>query len=250
MPPRYRALFSSDWNECLAPCGPFDAIVFRHPSLASAIEPIFRAYTGNRIPLSEAADRIRRMLPQILSAEEMDVYLTRCFRVYPGVADLITWCRRHDVLFMINTTGMIGCFQRIFTAALLPEIPVLAAHPMIRFSPNPTDPVLIHELTEIGDKGRFTEAVARSFAIPFDRVLVMGDSGGDGPHFEWAMQSGAVRIGSMVKASLAAYCETAGVAMDHIIGPRYAPGEPTDRDREMRTDFTSLIPVIQSVLEK
>lgn len=30
---RYRAMISSDWNECLAPCGPFDAIAFTYPDL-------------------------------------------------------------------------------------------------------------------------------------------------------------------------------------------------------------------------
>ena len=36
--------------------------------------------------------------------------------------------------------------------------------------------------------------------IPAERVIVMGDSGGDGPHFEWASQTGAFTIGSMTAA--------------------------------------------------
>jgi hypothetical protein len=30
---KYKAIVSSDWNECLAPSGPFDFISFNHPEL-------------------------------------------------------------------------------------------------------------------------------------------------------------------------------------------------------------------------
>jgi hypothetical protein len=30
-----KAIVASDWNECLAPCGPFDPIPFAYPRLAS-----------------------------------------------------------------------------------------------------------------------------------------------------------------------------------------------------------------------
>jgi hypothetical protein len=30
---KYKGMISSDWNECLAPCGPFDPIAFAYPEL-------------------------------------------------------------------------------------------------------------------------------------------------------------------------------------------------------------------------
>lgn len=30
---RNRAMISSDWNQCLAPCGHFDAVAFTRPDL-------------------------------------------------------------------------------------------------------------------------------------------------------------------------------------------------------------------------
>ena len=49
----YSAIISSDWNECLAPTGPFDPIVFHHPALKAQVQEIFKEYTGNRIRLGE-----------------------------------------------------------------------------------------------------------------------------------------------------------------------------------------------------
>ena len=40
MNPKYQALVSSDWNGCLAPCGPFDFISFAYPRLKSDLAAI------------------------------------------------------------------------------------------------------------------------------------------------------------------------------------------------------------------
>jgi len=54
----YNAIVSSDWNECLAPCGPFDCICFSQPELETHLADIFRKYTGNIISLAEAVGKI------------------------------------------------------------------------------------------------------------------------------------------------------------------------------------------------
>ena len=106
----YTAVFSSDWSECLSPSGPFDFIAWNFPQLRASLEEVFRAYTGNRISLGAACDRVRQALPGPVTAEMMDAYLDREFAVYRGVPELIEWCReagdplhaqhdRHDRLF-------------------------------------------------------------------------------------------------------------------------------------------------------
>jgi hypothetical protein len=76
----------------------------------------------------------------------------------------------------------------------------------------------------------------------------MGDSGGDGPHFEWAHRTGAFIIGSMTKPSLAGYCGQRGIAMNRQFGLVYGPGEPRDPGREMAVDFQDLTAFIEKVL--
>ena len=137
----FKALISSDWNECLAPCGPFDFISFSYPQLTRELEIIFRQYTGNRITLVEAVRQIQQFLPAPVTETQMDAYLDASFVTYAGVPELIEWCESQNILFMINTTGMIGYFQRIFAKNLLPAVPALSAHPMIRFAKNDTDPI-------------------------------------------------------------------------------------------------------------
>ncbi|MBW2202038.1 MAG: hypothetical protein JRF71_14625 [Deltaproteobacteria bacterium] len=182
---KYKAIVSSDWNECLAPCGPFDFISFNHPELAVDLATIFQQYTGNMISLGEAACQIQDLLPVPITNEQMDVYLDKSFITYKGVPELIEWCSIKNILFMINTTGMVGYFQRIFAKNLLPPVPVVSAHPMIRFPERKSDPPSLYDLLEIQDKSKNTAAVVRSFNIPPEKIIVMGDSGGDGPHFEW-----------------------------------------------------------------
>jgi len=246
--PSHRALFSSDWNQCLAPCGPFDCLAYHHPQLQPELEVVFKQYTGNRISLGEAVRRIGEFLPAPLSEAQMDAYLEKSFAVYRGVPELIEWCASERILFMINTTGMIGYFQRVFALGLLPPVPVLSAHPMIRYPRAKTDPGVIYELHETADKGVHTQQEAQRTGIAPDRVIVMGDSGGDGPHFAWAARTGARRVGSMTKASLSSYCRGEKIGIDVHFGPVYAVGEKADSWREMQVDFRNLIPDIKRLL--
>jgi hypothetical protein len=151
---------------------------------------------------------------------------------------------------MLNTTGMIGYFQRVFAKGLLPSVPVLSANPLFRFPAGAGDPGLVLDLNETRDKGRNTAAVVARMGIPAERVIVMGDSGGDGPHFEWAHRAGAFIIGSMTKHSLAAYCDEQGIAIGRRFGMVYGPGETRDVEREMAVDFRALIGTIEVALTR
>lgn len=239
---KYRAILSSDWNECLAPCGPFDFIAFTYPELGDRLETIFRRYTTNAISLGEAVDLMGRLLPRPISAEEMDAYLDAAFATYPGLPEWIEWCLARDILFLINTTGMVGYFQRIFAKGLLPTVPALSAHPMLRFGGLPSDPGTILDLLEIQDKPRSTEAALRAFGITSGKVIVMGDSGGDGPHFEWGAKAGALLVGSRTKPSLAAFCEERFIHIDVRLGGQ--GGE----DAADGPSFMELAPIIKDYL--
>jgi hypothetical protein len=244
----FRAIISSDWNGCLAPCGPFDVISFNYPHLTLDLETVFQEYTGNRIPLGEAARRIRKLVPGPISIEQMDAYLVRSFMTYRGVPDLIEWCLSHNILFMINTTGMIGYFQRVLAKGLLPPLPVLSAHPMVRYPYRETDPRFVVDLLEIQDKSKNTERVVRKLGIPAKNVILAGDSGGDGPHFKWGASHGAFLIGSMTKPSLKIYCQKNGIGIDLLFGVSYGQGERMNPEKEMLTDFLELTPVIEEIL--
>jgi phosphoserine phosphatase len=242
------AVFSSDWSECLSPSGPFDFIAWNFPQLRASLDEVFRAYTGNRISLGAACDRVRQSLPEPVTAEMMDAYLDREFAVYRGVPELIEWCRGQGVLFMLNTTGMIGYFQRVFAKGLLPRVPVISANPLVRYAGGPADPGTILELAETADKGKNTAALAAAEGIPAGRVVVMGDSGGDGPHFEWAHRAGAIAVGSMTKASLDGWCRERGIPIRVRFGRGYGPGETRSLSEEMAVDFRGLIPIIAEIL--
>ena len=245
---RYKAIISSDWNECLAPCGPFDCISFSHPKLEPLLTGIFRQYTGNRISLGEATGKIKRVLPGPVTREQMDAYLDASFATYPGVADLIEWCLSNSILFMINTTGMIGYFQRVFAKGLLPCVPVLSAHPMIRFSGCSSDPRYIYTLFETLDKSKNTDSVVRSLKIPVEKVILMGDSGGDGPHFEWGAKTGAFLVGSMTKPSLDRFCREKDISINLRFGPDYSSGGNKDKHQEKRVDFMDLTGTIEKIV--
>lgn len=245
-----RALLSSDWNQCLAPCGPFDCIAFHHQELRQPLKEVFRQYTGNRISLGEAVRRILDLLPAPLSSEQMDAYLKKDFAAYRGVSELIEWCGRQGILFMINTTGMIGYFQRVFALGLLPPVPVLSAHPMIRYPRAKTDPRVIYELHETTDKGTHTQQEAQRAGIPLKQVIVVGDSGGDGPHFAWAARVGAWRVGSMAKLSLTDYCQGKDIDIHVNFGLVYDHGRNSDLKKEMQVDFKDLIPEIEGFLSR
>jgi 2-hydroxy-3-keto-5-methylthiopentenyl-1-phosphate phosphatase len=236
----FKAIVSSDWNECLAPCRPFDSISFAYPELETGLKNVFKQYTGNIISLGEAARKIQKMLPGPISGEQMDAYLDNSFITYKGVPDLIEWCLSKNILFMINTTGMIGYFQRMFAKGLLPKVPVLSAHPMVQYAKQETDPNYVYDLFEIQDKSKNTVALAERLNIPAEKIILMGDSGGDGPHFEWGADKGAFLIGSMTKPSLESYCQTRGINIDLHFGVSYSQGDEKDPKKEMQTDFTEL----------
>jgi len=244
----YKAMVSSDWSECLAPCSPFDCISFNFPQLTTELETIFKQYTGNVISLGEAARKIQALLPATLTTEQMDAYLDNSFSTYKGVPELIEWCLSKDILFMINTTGMIGYFQRIFAKSLLPLVPALSAHPMIRYPQQHSDPNVIFDLFEIKDKGKNTEAAVRFFNIPLNQIILMGDSGGDGPHFEWGTKADAFLIGSMTKPSLEKYCQKKNININVRFGISDTAGKKKDLEKEMQIDFMDLASLIEDLI--
>jgi len=243
-------MVSSDWNQCLAPCGPFDCISFVYPRLKSDLTAIFRQYTGNLISLIEAARQIQELLPGPITAEQMDAYLDESFTTYTGVPELIEWCVSNNILFMMNTTGMIGYFQRIFAKGLLPPVPMVSAHPMIRYPQNTCDSFRVYELLETKDKSKNTGEVARSLAIPTAKIILLGDSGGDGPHFEWGAAAGAYLIGSMTKPSLDAYCRKKDIEIDLRFGLDYSRREKQNQQEESQVNFMDLATTIEEIVNR
>jgi 2-hydroxy-3-keto-5-methylthiopentenyl-1-phosphate phosphatase len=241
---RYKAIVSSDWNECLAPCGPFDYLSYAYPELKDVLTIIFKQYTGNQIPLSSAIARIQDMIPEPISPEQMDDYIDREFKVYTGVTEFMEWCLSKDILFMLNTTGVIGYFQRIIEKKLIPAIQCLSAHPSVSYAPGRSNPKHILELFEVDDKCRNTERAIRSMNITSSKIILMGDSGGDGPHFSWGSSNNAFLIGSMTKPSLKSYCRENNIAVDLQFGLSYDAGEKRRLEDEMTVDFRELIPVV------
>ena len=239
----YKAIVSSDWSECLSPNGPFDPIAFLYPDLKSELQTIFTEYTANKISLEAAVDRIKMLVPAAITSEQMDEYLDAGFQTYTGVPELIQWCLDRDVLFMINTTGTRGYFERALAKGLLPPVPVLSANPMILFE----DTLSRHDVKEIEDKPKNTKTVMQSLGLSPEKLLVMGDSGGDGPHFHWAAQAGAYLVGTMAKHSLITYCKDRGVTINTLFGLTYGPGEPRDVAAEMKVDYMELTTVIGEV---
>ena len=245
---KYRAIFSSDWSECLSPTGPFDFISFICPELEPDLKSVFKQYTGNQISLGDASKRIENLLPSAITEAQMDAYLDASFATYNGVPELIKWCLNRDILFMINTTAMVGYFQRVFAKGLISSIPLLSANPLVQYGHCESDPATISPLYEIADKGKNSETAIWRFNIPSDKIILMGDSGGDGAHFEWGAKQGAFLIGSMTKASLSEYCEQKNIKINHRFGYSYAPGEGRDIDKEVGFDFMELASVIKEVL--
>ena len=244
----YAAIISSDWNQCLAPCGPFDALAYHFPELRDRLDQIFKQYTSNAVTLGQATGVIAQLLPSPLTPNQMDAYLLDRFTVYTGVREFIRWCGTREVLFMINTTGLTGYFQRALALGMLPPLGVLSAHPLVRYDRSTTDPDAILTLEEITDKPRHTSAMAEKFHIAPEKIIIMGDSGGDGPHFQWGAGIGATLIGSMVKPSLDHYCAAQGIAITHRFGHTYAVGEHVDPEKETAYTFTDLIKIVEQVI--
>jgi 2-hydroxy-3-keto-5-methylthiopentenyl-1-phosphate phosphatase len=234
----FKAIISSDWNQCLAPCGPFDPIIYSYPDLTSDLTTIFKAYTGNKISLGTANKRI----------QQMDQYLKDTFVTYKGVPELIDWCAKNKILFMINTTGLMGYFQRIFAKNLLQNVPVISANPMIQYPSLETDLPQMYGLDEIQDKGKNTAYALKYFDISEKKIVIIGDSGGDGPHFEWGKKHKAYLIGSMAKQSLMNYCKKKKVEIDLFWGPKYTDGEERSDENERLVDFMALTGVFEKLL--
>jgi phosphoserine phosphatase len=243
-------MVSSDWNECLCLSTPFDPISFVYPELAQRLEAIFKRYTGNIMSLGEAAHEVMRILPSPLTEAQMDSYLDASFRPYKGVPELIRWCLEKGILFVINTTAFQGYFQRALARGLIPAGTVIAANPSICYDSIKNSDFPLYSVNEIEDKAAVSQIIMESLEIPPSRVVVMGDSGGDGPHFAWGASVGAFLIGSMTKPSLERFCSTKGVTMDLRFGLTYAEGSPRDTAGEMRFDFMALAPVIESVMAR
>ncbi|MEI7451319.1 MAG: hypothetical protein WCJ75_17050 [Desulfomonile sp.] len=241
---QYRGIVSSDWSECLSPNGPFDPIAFNYPEVVQDLSDIFKKYTGNVISLDRAISNIKDLVPQPLGIEQMDAYLDASFRTYTGVPELIRWCLERNIIFMINTTGTQGYFQRAIAKGLIPPVPIVAANPMIQFPKTDDLGRYRFEVLEIEDKPKNTAAVMKSLNLAGKKLVVIGDSGGDGPHFQWASQSGAFLIASMIKPSLKNYCRSREVFIDKFFGTVYEPGESRDTQREMAFDFMELAQVI------
>jgi hypothetical protein len=245
----YTALFSSDWSECLSPNGPFDPISFNYPEYREELERIFKQYTGNAITLKQAVDSINILLPSGLTVEQMDAYLDASFATYYEVPELIEWCLGKGILFMINTTGTQAYFQRAIDKKLLPKVPVISANPFISFDTGNEGTRYDHHVLEIADKGRNTEAVMRAIGVPANKVILMGDSGGDGAHFEWGASVGAFLIGSMTKSSLSEYCRSRNIRINKRFGLAYGSGEKRDLEMEMQVNFMDLTILIEDVLD-
>ncbi len=236
----YKGLVSSDWNECLAPTGPFDPIAFIYPEIKDELDTIFKNYTSNLIPLSAAVSEIVKLLPQPFTVAQMDAYLDECFAIYKDVVDMIEMLATNDVLFMINTTGAQGFFQRIVEKKLVPPVPVIASNPFVKFPGVETDPRFSFLVLETSDKGTNTGTVMKKYLIEPSKVVVIGDSGGDGPHFHWGASVGAYLIGSMTKVSLKNFCINNHVVIDRYFGVVYSENGPRDVFREQSYDFKEL----------
>jgi len=245
----FTGIISSDWNQCLAPCGPFDPLIYNYPELTSDVTAIFKEYTANKISLGAAGQRIRKLLPGPISIQQMDAYLDASFRTYRGVPELIDWCAENRILFMINTTGLMGYFQRVFAKNLLPGVPVLSANAMIRYPSLATDPPQMYDLDELQDKGANTACALKYFGISAKKMVIIGDSGGDGPHFIWGKQHKAYLVGSMTKQSLSDFCTKNRIWINHFFGPTYINGEGRRENEEMIVDFMELTSVFERILE-
>ncbi len=211
----YKALISSDWNECLSPSRPFDPILFKYPELSNKIQDIFKKYTSNQISYKKGLEIIKDCLPSPITPKDMDAYLMEKFSVYPGILEFIQWCKENNILFMINTTGFIGYFERAMALGLLPHIEIISGSPFIRFNGYKKSTYFL-ELYDTKDKQKNTQLVKQKYNI--NRVILIGDSGGDGPHFVWGKQNGCILIGCMAKPSLKSFCDKYSVEIDEFIG--------------------------------
>jgi hypothetical protein len=121
---------------------------------------------------------------------------------------------------------------------------------MVRYPKNRSDPPHIYDLFETEDKANNTAAVIRSFGISSDRVILMGDSGGDGPHFEWGSKTGAFLIGSMIKLSLDEYCSKKNIKIDLRFGIDRTKDDKRNVREEMQVNFMDLATTIEDIINR
>jgi hypothetical protein len=121
---------------------------------------------------------------------------------------------------------------------------------MIRYPKSDSDPLHIYDLFETADKSKNTESAMKSFNLSSNKVIIMGDSGGDGPHFKWGAENSGFLIANMTKPSLRRYCEQNDISIHTQFGPSYADGEARDMGKEMQVDFMDLTPVIENFLDR
>jgi hypothetical protein len=121
---------------------------------------------------------------------------------------------------------------------------------MLRYPSLKSDPPAIYELLEIQDKGKNSAAAARSQGIAADKIIIIGDSGGDGPHFEWGTQTGAFLIGSMIKPSLDSYCRKNRIAINLRVGLDFNNGTKKDPQNELQVNFMDLARMIAETVNR
>jgi hypothetical protein len=90
----------------------------------------------------------------------------------------------------------------------------------------------------------------RSFNIPDDSLIIMGDSGGDGPHFKWGASNNSFLVANMIKASLQHYCDKNNISIDLRFGLSYKNGETKDLRKEMQVNYMDLVPVIEDFINR
>jgi hypothetical protein len=78
----------------------------------------------------------------------------------------------------------------------------------------------------------------------------VGDSGGDGPHFEWGTKKGAFLIGSMTKPSLDNHCHKNKIVINLRFGLDYSLEEKKDPQKELQVNFMDLAPVIEDIAKR
>ena len=135
--------------------------MYTYPVLMSDLTEIFKEYTGNKISLGAANEKIGEILFESISIQQMDDYLGDSFKTYKGVPELIDWCQNNDILFMINTTGTMRYFQRIFANNLLPKVFVISANALIRYPYSETDT----------EKCKCKDFALRDFLLKFPKFI-------------------------------------------------------------------------------
>jgi hypothetical protein len=108
----------------------------------------------------------------------------------------------------------------------------------------------VYELFETRDKGQNTRSVVRSLDLKAGKIILMGDSGGDGPHFEWGAKSGAFLIGSMTKPSLDNYCRKKNIAINLRFGLDYSRGDKKDPQKELEINYMDLATTIEEIVNR